>query len=140
MSMKVDFGTPLTKAEREYLEARGSLGEIERADAMHGVETPVYGEGDGTGPKLVELMTSEQRASEAQRLRERLAEIEGAPSEDAPAGADVAPYEEWSVDDLKAEIDTRNVDREQKLAKTGNVKALADRLYEDDEAQARAQA
>lgn len=140
MSMKVDYTTPLTKEERGYLEARGLTNEIQRADALNGVETPEFGAGDGTGPRLVELMTSEQRASEAARLRERLAQIEGtdASESDDEASGDVAPYEEWSVEALKAEIDARNEGREgdAKLAKTGNVKTLADRMYQDDEDQA----
>lgn len=142
MSMKVDFTTPLTTAERSYLESRGLYADIERSDALNGVETPAYGEGDGTGLQQVGLMTSEQRASERERLLARLAEIGGAGVVDSGDEEEPDPYEVWSVDDLKAEIDRRNQEsgREVKISKAGSKQDLADRLYVDDEQAAQNQA
>lgn len=137
MSMKVDFTTPLTDEERAYLDSRGSYADIQRADALNGVETPASGVGDGTGLQQVGLMTSEQRASERERLRARLAEIEGesetAQTDDEDAEPD--PYEVWTTKDLHAEIDRRNAEagREVKISKAGGKQDLADRLYADDE-------
>jgi hypothetical protein len=134
--MKVDFSSPLTNQERGYLEARGLYADIERADNMHGVETPAFGAGDGTGLQQVSLMTSEQRASERERLLARLAEI-GGDSETAGTDEDAEPdpYEVWEPADLKAEIDRRNQEsgREVKISKAGSKQDLADRLYADDE-------
>ena len=47
------------------------------------------------------------------------------------------PYEQWTVGDLKAEIDTRNKLRgdDDKLSASGNKDALVARLYEDDAAE-----
>jgi hypothetical protein len=49
-------------------------------------------------------------------------------------------YEEWSVADLKAEIEARNAERAEgsHLALSGNKDALVKRLKEDDEAEATA--
>lgn len=139
MSMAVDYNTPLTQEERAYLESRGKLAEIQRADSINGVTNPPeYGAGDGTGPQLQPLLTSEQRALEKERLRARLAELEAA---EAESGADedsdeVPPYESWKSNDLNKEIDARNEGRpeEQKISKSGTVAERATRLYADDEA------
>ncbi len=133
MSMQVDYTTPLTESERTYLESRGLYADIERADALNGVETPAFGEGDGTGLQQVGLMTSEQRATEKERLLARLREID--PDGFEPDGEEPEPYEVWSGEDLKAEIDRRNAEagREVKISKAGGKQDLADRLYADDE-------
>lgn len=129
MSMAVDFSSALTKEERAYLEERGKYADIERADNLHGVETPPYGEGDGTGLQQAALLTSEARATEAARLRARLAEIEGVQDDEPdPDDGGLPPYEDWKVSDLDAELKARE------LAVTGDKKAKADRLYADDEA------
>jgi hypothetical protein len=138
MSMKVDYSTPLTQEEREYLEARGAHADIERADSMNGVETPEPGQGDGTGLQMQPLLTSEARAAEKERLLARLRQIEGdeADADLADDDEDLPPYEEWSLDLLKTEIDTRNEGREHnKMSKTGSQATLAARLRQDDEEQ-----
>jgi hypothetical protein len=142
MSMHVDYSTPLTNEERAYLELRGKYHDIERVDSAHSVETPAYGVGDGTGTTPVSLLSSDQAAGRKAALLAELARIEEAEKASGAPGTDedvtAAPYEEWSVDDLKAEIDVRNADKAEgdKIAKTGGVKVLADRLYADDEANA----
>jgi hypothetical protein len=138
MSMQIDYSTPLTLREREYLDSRGRYADIERADLLSGTETPESGSGDGTGLQQQPLLTSEARAAERDRLMARLAQLDsegGSPDEDAD---EVAPYEEWKLDDLKAEIDVRNEARpaDAKLAKTGKAVDLAARLRKDDEDQA----
>lgn len=47
-------------------------------------------------------------------------------------GEDVLPYEQWPVEDLRAEIDDRNKDREVKISKAGSRADMAGRLREDD--------
>jgi hypothetical protein len=140
MSMEVDFTKPLTADERKFLESRGRYSDIERADAASGVSTE-YSEGDGTGPVQRALLTSEAAAERREQLLAELAlldTVEGV--SDAPDGEDgeVQPYDQWELPELKAEIDRRNEGRagDSKIAKTGNVQVLADRLYADDEASA----
>lgn len=128
MSMAVDFSTPLTVEERAYLESRGKFDEIQRADSINGVTNPPEpGAGDGTGPQLQPLLTSEQRAVERQRLRERLAVLD---AEDDDDDSDLAPYEDWKVPELDAELKRRS------LPVTGTKSDKVSSLYLDDEAAA----
>lgn len=128
MSMKVDLSTPLTPAERAYLAGRGQYQEIERADAMHGVtDAPALGDGDGTGTIPVSLLSSDQAASEVERLKARLRDL----GVDVPDGdgeeADTPPYESWKVAELDAELERRS------LPVTGNKSEKVDALYANDE-------
>lgn len=134
MSMKVDFTTPLSDEERAYLDARGRYADIERADQITGTETPESEVGDGTGLQQQPLVTSEARAAERERLLARIREIDGAPAEDE-SDAEVDPYEVWSMEELKAEIDRRNETRasDSKISKAGGKADLAQRLYADDD-------
>jgi hypothetical protein len=134
MSMGVDLSSALTAEERAYLAERGRYADIDRVDALHGVtDAPDLGSGDGTGPQMVPLMTGEQRAGEAARLRARLAELEAEDTEDSDEET-AEPYEAWKVDELKAEIDRRNVGRatEAQLPK-GTKAQMVDTLYDDDQ-------
>lgn len=129
MSMEIDLSTPLTDDERQYLLMRGRLADIERADSLNGVETPDAPEGDGTGPKPISLMTSEQRATEAERLRARLAEIEGdADESDEDEDVEPEPYDAWTVQELDAELKRRQ------LPTSGTKAEKVKRLEEDDAA------
>jgi len=133
MSMGVDLSSPLTAEERAYLAERGRYADIERVDGLHGVtDGPDLGEGDGTGPQYVPLMTGEQRAGEAARLRARLAELEAEDEDSEDEADDVSPYEEWKKPELDAELDRRG------LVKTGTNAEKAVRLREDDEVNAEA--
>jgi hypothetical protein len=131
--MNVDVSTPLTQEERNYLSERGLYAEIERADGLSGTESPELPAGDGTGLRLAPLNTAEARAARAEQLRRELAELEG--TDAASESAEEDSYEDWKLEDLKAEIDTRNDGRpaDQKLSKTGTKQDLVDRLYADDE-------
>lgn len=137
MSMEIDLSTPLSREEREYLANRGRYAELERADGMHGVESPELSGGDGTGPATHETtltFVQEQRIAELERqlalLRGGDPEPDGGDSEDA---AD--PYEVWTAEELKAEIDRRNGGRADnaKISKSGSKTDLANRLYADDD-------
>ena len=135
MSQEVDLTTPLTREEREYLNMRGRLPDIQRADDMHGVTDAPVSQGDGTGPVVMALGTAEQQA---QRREQLLAELKamGVPvvvQEDEDETA--PPYETWKSGDINSEIDRRNVGREDadKISKAGSVSERADRLYMDDE-------
>lgn len=126
MSMGVDYSKPLTPEERAYLLERGKYGDIDRADAMHGVETPPDEGGDGTGLVPVSALTSEQAAGERERLLARLAEIDGTDADDDDADDALPPYEEWKITELRKEAKARNLDT------TGDVPALAARLRTND--------
>lgn len=131
MSMAVDLSTPLTKQEREYLAARGLYAELERADQMSGEASPELPAGDGTGLQPVSLLTSEQQASERQRLLARLRELDAGTGdsdvEEVPEESDLPPYEQWDVKELDAEL------KERKLPTSGSKADKANRLYADDE-------
>lgn len=77
--------------------------------------------------------------------RNELAMIEAIDSQhgvlDEDGGDDVLPYEQWSVEDLRAEIDDRNkayaeAGSETKISKAGSRADMAGRLHEDDAAKA----
>jgi hypothetical protein len=129
--MAVDLNTPLTNEERAYLAMRGRISEMERADSMTGVQTPDYEPGDGTGPMVTPLMTSEQRADRKAALQRELELIEEAEGSDegrdgSVEDGDVDPYEVWSPDELTKELKRRE------LPHTGSKADKAARLYEDD--------
>lgn len=130
MSMAVDLSTSLTKAEREYLAMRGRYDDISRADEMHGVSGQLLPEGDGTGPVQYGTASYDVRDQKIAELEAQLALLRGdagsADSEEEVAD-DVAPYEEWTVAELDAELKRRS------LAVTGNKDAKVKVLYQDDE-------
>jgi hypothetical protein len=127
MSMEVDFSTPLTDEERAYLAERGRYADVERVDAMTGSEPQPFGEGDGTGLKQASVLTSDQMASERERLLARLAELNAmAPDADDDSDTEVAPYEEWTPQELKDELGRRG------LPKSGTKADLVARLEEND--------
>lgn len=136
MSMGVDTSTPLTKEEAAYLAERGRDQELQAAAERHGQdvnELLTAPDGDGTGPRTMPLNTDLRQIQEPDVLLARLremgvnVEVKDAPVEDDDTDGDVAPYEEWSVKDLDAELKRRN------LAVTGDKQSKADRLYADDE-------
>jgi hypothetical protein len=137
MSMHIDSSKPLTPEARAYLEGRGNHAEIARIDSINGVTNPpAPGEGDGTGPAIQPLMTSEQRAAERDNLLKRLAELDAGTEQAEDGDAEEGePYEVWTAEELKNEIDRRNEGRaaEAQISKAGNKAQLAERLYADDE-------
>lgn len=138
MSMEVDFSTPLTDAERKFLNERGRYSDIERVDAAFGENAPegFNDSGDGTGPQMEPVLQGEVRAARKERLLAELAAIENAEAsesdEDEDGSGDVAPYESWKVSELDAEIKRRN-DAGATLATGGNKDEKVARLYEDDD-------
>ena len=137
MSMEVDFSTPLTDAERKFLNERGRYSDIERVDAAFGEGAPegFDDSGDGTGPQIEPVMQGEVRAARKARLLAELQAIEQAESSEDDADdaeGDVAPYEAWKVPELDAEIKRRN-DAGSNLATGGNKDEKVARLYEDDD-------
>jgi hypothetical protein len=131
MSMAVDLSTPLTKAEREYLAMRGRYDDITRADQMHGVEGVALPAGDGTGPITHGTATHDVALQRIAELEAQLALLRGgtpgADDSEEEVADDVAPYEEWTVAELDAELKRRN------LAVTGNKESKVKVLYQDDE-------
>lgn len=130
MSMAVDLSTPLTKQEREYLAERGRYDDITRADQMHGVEGQSLPEGDGSGPVLQQTSLNDVRDAKIAELERQLALLTGgATSEPEPESEDdVAPYEEWTVAELDAELKRR------KLPVKGDKEAKVTALYDHDDA------
>lgn len=135
MSMVIDLSTPLSTKEREYLASRGRYADIERADALTGVDSPPeLPEGDGSGLSLQPLGTAEARAQRAELLRRELAALEAADSgeeDDADDDTDeVPPYDAWTVPDLDTEL------RRRKLSTAGTKPEKVARLEQDDAANA----
>jgi hypothetical protein len=132
VSQEVDLSTPLTRAEREYLLARGRYGDVERADSQFGGYTPdELLSGDGTGTHPVSVLTSDQAADRKRRLLEELAAIEAAEgaTTEAPADEDeeLKPYEDMTVPELDAELKARS------LSTAGKQAEKVARLHKDDE-------
>ncbi len=134
MAMGIDFSTPLTNQERKFLEERGRYSDIERADSVHGASAPEDWDvaGDGTGPQVLPVLTSEARAARKEQLLRELADIDAAEGGDAEDGEDVPPYEAWNVAELDAEIKRRN-DAGASLETGGKKDEKVARLYEDDD-------
>lgn len=128
MSMKVDLSTPLTREEREYLAGRGRYDDITRADSMHGVDAEPLPEGDGSGPVPHETTLVARQEQEIAELKRRLALLEGTSEESEEDTEDVAPYEEWTVAELDAELKRRQ------LPVKGDKQAKAQALYDHDDA------
>ena len=135
MSMEVDLNTPLTADERAYLNERGRLADIERADNLHGgtpEDAPEFN-GDGTGPRTNQLNTGLAAVERPEVLIKQLqemgydVEVKPASTEDEDDDTEVPPYESWKVPELDAELKRRN------LPVTGDKAAKANALYADDD-------
>lgn len=128
--MNVDLSKPLTDVERAYLEERGQQAVIARTDELHGVETPASGAGDGTGPVSHGTALYDVRDDRIAQLERELTLLKGGSDDesDDDMEQDVAPYEEWNVKELDAELKRR------KLPVTGDKTAKATALYDNDEA------
>lgn len=137
MSMAVDLSTPLTKEEAAYLDSRGRTQELEAAAERHdqNVADLLNTSGDGTAPTVLALNSDLQAIQSPEVLLARLREMgvnvkvdDSADSADVDDedDSDVAPYEQWSVPELDAELKRRN------LPVTGNKQAKAESLYADD--------
>ena len=129
MSMSVDLSKPLLPEERNYLAMRGRYDDITRADQMHGVEGLALPDGDGSGPVVHGTAAADRLQQEVAELKRQLALLTGAEGteEISEEEADVAPYEEWTVAELDAELKRRS------LSVTGNKDAKVKVLYQDDE-------
>jgi hypothetical protein len=140
MSMEVDYTTPLTDKEREFLLERGRYADIERMDNSFSTDTS-YGEGDGTGLVQRSVVSSDVMADRKAALLRELAQIEELESSTTVAPVDGEDededpgYESWKVSELQEEIDQRNADGrsdEYKINRNGTKPELAARLREDD--------
>lgn len=128
MSMQVDLSSPLTAQERKYLEERGRYDEITRVDAMYGVETPAFSDGDGTGPVVHGTTLVDNRDARIAELERQLADLRGdTPDVEDTEEGDVSPYEEWTVKELDAELKRRG------LPVKGNQSDKATALYDNDD-------
>jgi hypothetical protein len=135
MSMAVDLSTPLTPDEAKYLAERGRDAELHGAAERHEQDVNELlsdTSGDGTGPRVMQLNTGLRQVESADELLARLREMgvnvkvdESQVDED---DSDVAPYENWKVSELDAELKRRN------LPVTGDKTAKVNALYADDAA------
>jgi SAP domain-containing protein len=133
MSMEVDYSTPLTSEERAYLESRGKLSDIERADNAHGIEGYVPGSGDGSGLIQKSVISGDVVARRKQELQEELARIEAQEREaagDVETDDDVPDYSAWKPEELRSELSRRE------LSSSGTKPQMVQRLQEDDAAYA----
>lgn len=96
MSREIDLTKPLSDADRKYLEDRARHADIALADANSGVE----GKSELPAPNVF-------AATDPSPDRTPAASISS--TEDAEEDL---PYEEWKVDELKAELDVRAQDAE----------------------------
>jgi hypothetical protein len=132
--MAVDLSTPLTKEEAAYLDSRGRTQELEAAAERHdqNVADLLNTSGDGTAPTVLALNSDLQAIQSPEVLLARLREmgvnvkVDDSADVDDEDDSDVAPYEQWSVPELDAELKRRN------LPVTGNKQAKAESLYADD--------
>lgn len=129
MSMAVDLSTPLTRQEREYLAMRGRYDDITRADEMHGVSGTGLPEGDGSGPVQYGTASYDVRDQKIAELEAQLALLRGEPADvdEEDVADDVAPYEEWTVQELDAELKRRS------LPVKGDKAAKVTALYDHDD-------
>lgn len=131
MSREIDLSKPLSDEDAQYLADRGRYADLERA-GRNASDLP---DGDGTGPQLESAVTGDRAASERDRLIARLRELdpdaasdfEGDPETD---DEEVAPYSEWTVPELDAELKRRE------LPGGGNKAEKVKRLEDDDAASA----
>lgn len=139
MSMEVDHSTPLTRAERKYLLDRGSEDLVRSLDERHGTsgDDADLWDGDGTGTQFESVNQGERAADRKRVLLAELAAIEAAENPagdegdgDEDADQNLAPYSEWTVKELDAELSTRN------LPGGGKQADKVKRLEEDDAANA----
>lgn len=115
MSRKVPLDQPLSDEDRAYLQMRGDEGLITRLDQQF-------------PPQDAEADEEEEEAEEAD-----LEDDEDEDDEDEDEDVN-ASYEEWTIAELKVEIDRRNA-KGAGLAVSGTKPDLATRLREHDEAQ-----
>ncbi len=139
MSMAVDLSKPLDDETRSYLAMRGRYAEIERADGQNDVTPPEPDNGDGTGPAVTPLLTSEARANRRAQLERELEDLDRLDGEESDPGqsgsvedGDVDPYETWTVKALDAEIKHRNQNGAD-IPTGGDKSSKVAALYENDE-------
>lgn len=130
MSREVDLSKPLSAEDAEYLAMRGRYADLERAGG-------VAPEGDGTGPALTSPLSADMAAAEEERLLARLAQLNpekygdlSDDGDDDDGDGDPAPYHEWTVPELDAELKGRQ------LSTSGTKAEKVKRLEDDDAAQA----
>lgn len=114
MARKIDESKPLSDKDRAWLEERGEYGRIQLIDAIHGKSEDALSEEDAARIALA-AADREAAAEEAARIS----------AEDN--AADEVNYEEMTVEELRDELESRE------LSKSGNKADLIARLQEDDE-------
>jgi len=136
MSREIDLTKKLSDEDRQYLVERDRWRDLALADGHEDIER------------------AKREATEANDISQgrRPPTLVGEPARVAEANASQAPveaeedlpYEEWSYDELKAELDARKTDAiaggmntedaNKRYSKGGSQKDLVQRLHDDDEA------
>lgn len=132
MSREIDLTKPLSDFDRAYLEARDRHADLRaNYEAVGGKEPPQPSE-PVTGPEATKNALDPGSLTPEQQAAYDAAN---------PEGEDVVPYEDMTVQELKAELDARakeaDTDEEKaRLAYTAkdNKQALIAKLEADDEA------
>lgn len=134
MAREIDLSKPLSDEDRQYLVDRCAWSRIAQADQIAADQAQAKAVEDN---KIENPQPSPTRTGAA-----ALAEAANAsPGDDG--GEEELPYEEWSFEDLKVELDRRkqlelnggmSTEEANKLfSKGGSQKDLVARLYADDE-------
>lgn len=136
MAREIDLTKPLSAEDRQYLVDRCAWSRIAQADqiAADEAQAKAVEQNEITTPQPTPTATGAAALHAAQTAQE-----EQAASDDE----EEAPYEEWSYDDLKAELDRRKQleldggmaqeEANKLFSKGGSQKDLVARLYADDE-------
>jgi hypothetical protein len=146
MTRNIDWDKPLSEEDRDWAIARGLDLQVAQNDDEHGRKSTDTGDIDqaivngirGTEPSATSDRTETHGIGEAQLAvnRDRVAALQAA--EGRGSGGDIDDrYSTMSKDELKDEVEKRNVEREDAgldaLPVGGNKGDLQDRLREDDQ-------
>jgi hypothetical protein len=134
MARHIDDSKPLSDEDRQWLTDWSRTAEIERIDALHGVESD--GEQGAFFDDLHPLQSGSDFSGEQEEPEDPLkGETDmGASQADSPAEVpdnwtqetDDEPYDDWTKDDLADELGERG------LTKSGNKDELVSRLRDSD--------
>lgn len=142
MAREIDLTKPLSTEDLHYLAQRDRWHQIARAE---GHEDPDRAKREYEAEAFQQTQVSLPPVNPQAPAR-TLEEVGGVPSGGEGEDEELEPYEEWTFDDLKAELDDRKAealgsgmnaeDAGKRYSKGGSQKDLVQRLYADDELKA----
>lgn len=140
MSRKIDLSTPLSDEDRQYLVDRDRWQDLANADG--------HGDPEQSKREAIQGFRTAQEHSVPEPTRvgaeAKLAAAEQNPAHQPSSGDEDEDYEDWTFEDLKAELDERKADAvangmtqedaNKRYSKGGSQKDLVQRLRDDDAA------